>query len=433
MMLFGFRGGAHRAPRLHRVRRVRAFSIVFAVALLAFAAPSRAWHRLPPGIDGWQEAGYPGIRGVTIGPIENSLFPGRGYGTESSAALLDHLAREGVTWVSITPFGRIWDLRSTEIVMDFEAPWEENRAAIRTMVQQAHERGIRVLVIPHLWVETGGWRGEIDPGTPEGWADFQASYRRFVTAWAREAAAAGADAMSIGVECKSWSGRYGGVWRSMIDEVRTIFPGLLTYSANWDEAEDVLFWDQLDLVGINAFYPLASQPRASFEDYVRGAMAARQSVGELAEVLDMPVLFVEVGYTTRTDAAVEPWLWPDGMEGVVVDEAEQARALLASFRAFLPEPWFTGFFVWRYYADLDDVSQEAVWGFSPHGKRAATVLRRVYRSPWGVDAAPYAVPDGPPGGSWADAVSSIERWTGSTVVDRPPVAAPLAPPSAPAP
>lgn len=398
-----------------------ALRVLTVLLTLASAAPARAWHRLPPGADGWSAAGYEGVRGVTIGPIENSLFPGRGYGTASSAALLDHLARQGVTWVSVTPFGRIWDLRSTEIDMDFEAPWEDNRRAIRELVRQAHERGIRVLIIPHLWVETEGWRGEIDPGSPEGWAAYHASYQRFVTAWAREAAVAGADAFSVGVECKSWSGRFGGVWRALITEVRAVFGGLLTYSANWDEAEDVLFWDQLDLVGINAFYPLASHAGATFEEYVRGAIAARRSVGELASVLEMPVLFVEVGYTTRTDAAVEPWLWPDGMEGVVVDEAEQARALLASFRGFLPEPWFTGFFVWRYYADLDDVSQEAVWGFSPHGKRAARVLARVYGAPWGVDPAPYALPEGGAGPSWAESVAFVERWTRSTVVDRPPV------------
>jgi hypothetical protein len=416
MVCIGFRGGASRAPS--RASRGVALGVAM-LGLLTLSGPARAWHRLPPGADGWREAGYEGIRGVTVGPIENSLFPGRGYGTESSAALLDHLGRQGVTWVSITPFGRTWDLRSTDIQMDFEAPFEENRAAIRAMVEQAHQRGIRVLLIPHLWVETGGWRGEIDPGTPEGWEVFQASYRRFVTTWATEAAAAGADALSIGVECKSWSGRFGGVWRALIEEVRAIFPGLLTYSANWDEAEDVLFWDQLDLVGINAFYPLANQNGASFEDYVRGAMAARRSVDELAEVLEMPVLFVEVGYTTRADAAVEPWLWPDDMQDVVIDEAEQARALLASFRGFLSEPWFTGFFVWRYYADLDDVSQEAEWGFSPHGKRAAHLLRRVYRAPWGVDPEPYAL-EGGPSGSWAEAVSELGRWTRSTVVDRPP-------------
>ena len=393
--------------------------------VIASLAPSHAgaWHRLPPGTDGWREDGREGIRGITVGPIESSLVPGRGYGTDASAALLDVLARRGATWVSITPFGRIWDLSSTEIQMDFEAPYEENRAAVRRIVEQAHARGLRVLVIPHLWVETGGWRGEIDPGSEEGWEAYQASYRAFVLAWARDAAASGADAFSIGVECKSWSGRFGGYWTALVRDVRAEFGGLLTYSANWDEAEDVLFWDQLDLVGINAFYPLADHPGASFEEYVAGALRARDSVAELSGVLEMPVLFVEVGYTTRTDAAVEPWLWPDGMEGVVVDEREQARALLASFRAFLPEEWFAGFFVWRYYADLDDVSQEAIWGFSPHAKRAERLLERVFPAAWGADPDPMAWLDdapAPPGPSWADVVETTRQLTASTVVDRPP-------------
>ncbi len=400
--------------------RALARSVALALAVVSIGAPARAWDRLPRGAEGWRIARHEGIRGVTIGPIESSLFPGRGYGTESSAALLDYLARRGVTWVSITPFGRIWDLSSTDIDLEFEAPFDENRRAVREMIAQAHARGMRVLLIPHLWVETGGWRGEIDPGSPERWAEYQESYRRFVTTWAREAAAAGADALSIGVECKSWSGRFGGYWRSLIRELRGIFPGLLTYSANWDEAEDVIFWDQLDLIGINAFYPLADHSGASFEEYVEGAVRARDSVAEVAEVLEMPVLFVEVGYTTRRDAAVEPWLWPDGMEGVVIDEAEQARALLATFRAFLTEPWFTGFFVWRYYADLDDVSQEAIWGFSPHGKQAERLLERVLAEPWAADPDLYAWIDepAPPGPSWADVVEETERLIRSTVLPR---------------
>ncbi len=395
--------------------------ILVVVFLLALApADAGAWHRLPPGPEGWQAAGFSGVRGVTIGPIESSLFPNRGYGTRSSAQLLDYLAQRGVTWVSITPFGRIWDLHGTEIAMDFEAPYEDNRRAVREIVQQAHARGMRVLVIPHLWVETGGWRGEIDPGSPEGWDAYQTSYRDFVMAWARDAAAAGADAFSIGVECKSWSWRFGGYWRELIADVRSVFDGVLTYSANWDEAEDVVFWDQLDVIGINAFYPLASHEGATFAEYLNGAMSARDSVAELASVLEMPVLFVEVGYTTRANAAVEPWLWPDEMENVVIDEAEQARALLASFRAFIPEPWFVGFFVWRYYADLDDTSQEAIWGFSPHAKRAERVLERVFVQPFGVDPEPYAFLEEPcdAASDWADVVRATECLLASTVVPR---------------
>ena len=367
--------------------RLLSLLLIGLACLATLPETTSAWHRLPPGKLAWRSAELAGIRGVTVGPIESSQWPGRGYGSPYSEALLDELVRLGVNWVSITPFGRIWDLKSTEILMDFEAPFAKNQDAVRRMVQQAHARGIKVLIIPHLWVETGGWRGEIDPGTKAGWKAYQRSYRAFVLAWAKTAQEAGADAFSIGVECGSWTGRFFPVWQSLIADVRATFEGLLTYSANWDEADSVQFWDELDFIGINAFYPLAQRGPASYAQYLAGAERARDAAGRLAETLQMPVVFVEVGYTTRVDAAIEPWLWPDDMVSVRYDENEQARALSAVFAAVLPEPWFAGFFVWRYYASLDDVSQEAPWGFSPHGKLAETLLQQVFDSRWGVDPA----------------------------------------------
>lgn len=371
-------------------RIVRSALILLVLATVcAMLAPDHvlAWHRLPPGADAWRASGRRAIRGITVGPIESSQFPGVGYGTEASAELLDHLAEMGVNWISITPFGRVWSLQDTEIQMDFEAPYEENRAAVRRMIRQAHARGIQVLLVPHLWVETTGWRGEMDPGSPERWARYQQSYREFVLAWAQTANES--DAFSIGVECKSWSGRFGAYWTELIEAVREVHPGLLTYSSNWDEAQNVLFWDQLDLIGINAFYPLADHDDASDEEYVQGAQAVLPSVRELGEILQMPVVFVEVGYTTRANAAIRPWEWPDGMTGVLIDEREQARALDAMFTAFVPEDWFAGFYVWRYYSHLDDVSQEAIWGFSPHAKMAEHVLRRTFEGRFGSDPSPW--------------------------------------------
>lgn len=371
--------------------RVQVLCSVMLLALSSgITSDAEAWNKLTPGVEGWAQAELGGVRGITVGPIESSQWPGRGYGSPYSEALLDELARMGTNWISITPFGRIWSLQSTEILLDFEAPYDQNRADVARMIQQAHERGIKVLLIPHLWVETDGWRGEIDPGSPEGWIAYQKSYSRFVLGWAQLAGEAGADAFSIGVECKSWSGRFGAYWTSLIQQVRKQFPGVLTYSANWDEVEHVLFWDQLDLIGVNAFYPLADHNRASYAEYVEGAKRARDGIGRTALTLGMPVLFVEVGYTTRADAAVEPWLWPDDMTNVAFDEHEQARALAAVFEAFLPEPWFAGFFVWRYYANLDDISQEHIWGFSPHGKVAENTLQQVFGFDWGVDVDPRA-------------------------------------------
>jgi hypothetical protein len=251
------------------------------------------------------------------------------------------------------------------------------------------------LLIPHLWVETTGWRGEIDPGTPERWREYQQSYRRFVLRWAADAERFGADAFSIGVECKSWSGRFGPYWHALIADVRNTFHGHLTYSSNWDEVEDVLFWDQLDWLGVNAFYPLADQHDASYATYAERAEQAVTRVADFGERLGMPVVFVEIGYTTRPDAAVEPWLWPDGMQAVVVDEHEQARALVALGSAAAREPRLLGFYVWRYYANLDDVSQEAIWGFSPHGKLAEPALGAMFATPWMRDRLPALWP-----GAW---------------------------------
>lgn len=357
------------------------------LCLGASAFGAKAWHELPPGAEGWREAGRRGVRGMTVGPIESSQLPGRGYGSAYSAHLLDELARLGTEWVSITPFGRIWSLSSTSIQPDFEASYEENRRGIRAMIAQAHVRGLKVLLIPHLWVETGGWRGEIDPGSDARWAAYHAAYRAFVLDWAALAGEAGADAFSIGVECKSWSGRFPDVWTELISAVRARFSGVLTYSANWDEVAQVGFWDQLDVIGVNAFYPLADHPGARYDEYLAGARRARDALAEEARALAMPVLFVEAGYTTRADAAVEPWLWPDDMQDVRYDEDEQARALSALLEVFAPEPWFAGLFIWRYYADLDDISQEHAFGFSPHAKRAERVIAQAFRFRWAVDPA----------------------------------------------
>jgi hypothetical protein len=336
------------------------------------------------------DAWPPGIRGITIGPIESSQQLGRGYGSEYSARLLDELIDLGANAISITPFGRIWSLHSSEIDPDFELPFRDSRAGVLRLAAQAHARGMRVLIVPHLWVETPGWRGEIDPGDETRWAAYQKSYRAFVLSWAEVAREAHADVFSIGVECKSWSGRFGGYWTQLIAAVRAEFPGRLTYSANWDEAPDVLFWDQLDLIGINAFYPLAEHAHASYDDYARGAERALANAAELVRSIDKPLLFVEAGYTSRPDAAVQPWLWPDDMAGVTVDDFEQARALSALLGAALPKPYFAGFFLWRYYANLDDVSQEAPWGFSPHGKLAEPLLRNIFEASWAADPDPSA-------------------------------------------
>src|SRR6202044_2289696 len=101
-------------------------------------------------------------------------------------------------------FGRVGSLSGMGVDLTFEAPFRQNEADILRGIAQAHARGLKVMLVPHLWVESGEWRALIDPGTDEGWARWSASYESFIVGWARIAQAAEAEMFSAGVELRSW-------------------------------------------------------------------------------------------------------------------------------------------------------------------------------------------------------------------------------------
>jgi len=360
----------------------RALGPAAAAALLAWSAAAGSGRS---GIVR-REAVLGAIRGVTVGPIESSLHPGRGYGSEPCARTMQDVRRMGGTWVSLTPFGRVWDLAPTGVDPTFEAPAAENRKNVALAIRQAHAEGLRVLLVPHLWVETGGWRALVDPGDDEAWKRWARGYERFVLGWARVAESEGADLFSMGVELRSWvTTERAPLFSEAIRAVRQVYSGPLTYAANWDDVEDTVILGELDVIGVNAFFPLAEKKGAGFETLLAGGKAVAERMRRVAESWHKPILFTEIGYTTRADPAVEPWTWPDGMTEVVVDQRAQADAYTALVAPLLDEPWFAGFFVWRVYADPHDMSQEAEWGFSPRGKLAELVVRDAFATHWAAD------------------------------------------------
>lgn len=341
---------------------------------------------LAPGANAWTATGLGAIRGVTVGPIESGLHPGKGYGSAPCARTMRDLARMGATWVSLTPFGRIWDLSPTGVDLSFEAPFETNRRAVADAVRQAHAEGLQVLLVPHLWVESGDWRGELDLGTHERWAAWAKAYERFVVAWARIAEETQVDLFSVGVELRHWvTTSFAHTFLPILHAIREVYTGPITYSGNWDDIEQTVILGEIDVIGINAFYPLAEKDGASLEVLLEGGRRVAERGRALAERWQKPVLFNEMGYTTRKDPAIRPWEWPDRMNDVVVDQTAQAEAYFALLGPLLDEAWFAGFFVWRVYADPDDLSQEAEWGFSPRGKLAELVMRDAFAAYWAAD------------------------------------------------
>jgi hypothetical protein len=328
------------------------------------------------------DLGKVAARGFTIGPIESRVQPGRGYGSERFAETLDEVARSHGNFVSLTVFGRVWNLESRAVEPSFEAPLEETKAAVCRSVAQAHERGLSVFLVPHLWVETGGWRAELDPGSGERFEAWVKSYERFVNIWGEVAERCGVDLLAAGVELRFWvtDGARAESFRRVLRSLRSHYRGPVTYAANWDDVNDTLVLADLDVIGLNAFYPLHWEKNATEAQLFAGGQRAAEQVELLEKRFEKPVIFTEFGYTARKDTAIEPWLWPEQLGGVKLDQDAQETAYAALLAPMLESPALSGTFVWRIYADIADLSQEPDWGFSPWGKKSILVLKDAYES-----------------------------------------------------
>ncbi len=101
--------------------------------------------------------------------------------------------------------------------------------------------------------------------------------------------------------------RYETFWRTLVRRVRERYTGLLSYGANFDQFEEVGFWDALDFVAVNAYFPLSIyglEPGALEErmadSWRRIASALQRASG------GHPVMLLELGWTRRLGSTVRP-------------------------------------------------------------------------------------------------------------------------------
>ena len=168
-------------------------------------------------------------------------------------------------------------------------------------------------------------------------------------------------------------------WRALIAEVREVYDGQLTYAANWDKYARIEFWDALDFVGVDAYFPLVGDDTPSIEELVEGWTPWREEIHQVAIRTGKPILFTEFGYRSMDGAAGKQWELPDGRRarGIEANPAVQASAYEALFRVWWDCPWFAGGFAWKWYAGSPSAEWTAT-DFSPQGKLAETVMASWY-------------------------------------------------------
>ncbi len=287
---------------------------------------------------------------------------GRGYGSESAAVALDGLADLGFNCIAITPFAYQKTHDSPTLAGFTGRPGDAGffRGTDPSLtdddftrqIQQAHDRGLRVMVKPHIWSgdfhQGDQWHGTITQNTPEDHAQWWNAYRGYILHYAQLAADAQADGFCVGTELVLVTRDHPDQWRTLIRDVRNIFPGHVTYAAHWEtEWEAVPFWNDLDSIGVSAYFPLDAPPGAGVDDLVTAWQPWIRRVTAVQRAFDKPVIFLEVGYRNVDDAHREPWLYRGGQ----LDPDQQARAYDALFTAWAPHPWWRGAYLWKSFTD----------------------------------------------------------------------------------
>lgn len=305
------------------------------------------------------------VTGANLAPVGDAR---RGYGTERAHETVERLKKLGVNTVSVLMEGRSKHLKDAVI----RGPTVDAADAIREQLTDLNAQGLATVLIPHLYLDDGAWRGELALTEPVAREEWWESYRAFILSAAEIAAETGTTVLSIGVELKALSKQpdFAAKMFALAREVRHQYRGLLTYSANWDEAEEVLFWGAVDLAGVNGYYPLLPEP-------VRGAEAVGRRLVALAERAKREVLVLEVGYRSSPLSHLRPWEWPSQVDAVF-DEASQARCWAAVLGAWLGLPKVRGLMLWLIPTDPDDPASEPRHGFNPLNKTSEQVIARAF-------------------------------------------------------
>jgi len=282
------------------------------------------------------------VRGVVV----SCRGWGHEWGTDEFPAELARLRGLGVNWISIHPYA---DVRPDGGVTWREFAPDDPPAWLTRPIAEAHAAGMAILVIPHIayWHGPFAWRGAIEFAESSERERFFADYRRWILAIA--AATRGADAFAVGTELDRLVG-HEAPWRELIGELREAVPARLTYAANWDAYERVPFWDALDAIGVQAYFPLSDAERPTREELAAGWRPVLDRLRDLSLRTGKPVVFTELGYDLSTDAARTPWVPGRREEDPARAAALQADCFAVALEQLARErDWLRGAFLWKWF------------------------------------------------------------------------------------
>jgi len=294
--------------------------------------------------------------------------------SESDRTIAEKIKPLGVNWLAVVVTCYQDTIHSTQIECkyDSKSPTDED---VRHVIQYAHSLGIKIMLKPHVDLsdDTSHFRSQITFDNEDSWNAWFASYTLFIQHYARLAQELGVEYFVVGTELQGTYKREA-QWRQVIQSVRQIYKGPLTYAAMTDdEISNITWWDALDAIGIDAYYSLTQSYNPTVPELVKAWQPIIVTLGELSERWNRPVIFTEIGYQSLAGTNQ----MSSKTDTTTLDLQEQANCYQAVFEALKGKSWWRGVFWWGWDTSLNDGGPQDT-GYTGKNKPAENTLRAYY-------------------------------------------------------
>jgi len=283
-----------------------------------------------------------------------------------------NVSKVSPNYVAIIPYA-FTRPETAEVIFDHPRQWwGEKESGADSLIQIAKMKNLKIMLKPHLWVGGQGWAGDLAFDSLQ-WLKWEKDYEKYVLTYAKLAQDLNVDIFCIGTEIRNSVKSRPEFWLNLIKDVRKIYIGRVTYAANWDNYKNVSFWNELDYIGIDAYFPISEDSVPSVEHLVNEWKDVKGELRDFSNKNSSQILFTEYGYQSVIKTAGEHWK----ADKKQISMVSQANAYESLYQSFWKENWFAGGFIWKWHI-INEVGGMNDPNFTPQDKPAEDVIYKWY-------------------------------------------------------
>jgi len=300
-------------------------------------------------------------------------YTGPKYEVQSSE--FDPIAEVNADYVCLMPFA-FGNMDST--FLRYESGfqwWGERKEGIIKCTQYAQDRNLKIFLKPHVWFSHGIYTGDFELSNDDDWIEWELNYLTYIVDFAQLADSLQIEMYGIGLEFDNFIEERPEFWNYLIDSVRKVYSGKIIYASNWDNYQNIPFWNKLDYIGINSYFPLSENKTPEVYDMLLSWETYCAEIEALSKLHDKKIVFTEYGYKSIDYTALTPW---DPDKSGNVNLRAQQNAYEALYQRFWGKEWFAGGFLWKWYSHHETSGGADNKDYTPQNKPVEEIIKNWY-------------------------------------------------------